>query len=312
MKRKIIELGNNCMVLSLPIKWVRNNELGKGDEIDVEEEPTGVLSIKSKKSKRSIINKVSIDADGMDRFDLSRTIRGLYHSRVDEITLNFTKNKIMWIRENKEVDLVKGSEALCKALIGLVMTKKTKNQIVLQCFISKEDNEKIDNVERRVFLLIKEFMNDILANIDNFKEFHKTIWERHDNIAQFCDYYLRVIAYSDKHIEVKTSRYVLISLMDKVADQLRYLCDEIRNQKKVSNTVKKYLKECFDLFDLHYKFLYESIDNKTLLMTRYALLKKIKNERFSVGEYKIISEALFLFHFNNEFYDAKRIEETIS
>ena len=38
MKRKIIKLGQATYVMSIPSKWIRENDLDKGDYIDVSEE----------------------------------------------------------------------------------------------------------------------------------------------------------------------------------------------------------------------------------------------------------------------------------
>ena len=37
MKRKAIQLANQTLVISMPSKWVKEQGIKKGDEIDVEE-----------------------------------------------------------------------------------------------------------------------------------------------------------------------------------------------------------------------------------------------------------------------------------
>ena len=37
MKRKIVGLGHNACVLTLPARWLKSNSLKKGDELNVEE-----------------------------------------------------------------------------------------------------------------------------------------------------------------------------------------------------------------------------------------------------------------------------------
>lgn len=36
MKRRVIELGKNCLVVSLPTKWAQEFNLKKGDDVNIE------------------------------------------------------------------------------------------------------------------------------------------------------------------------------------------------------------------------------------------------------------------------------------
>ncbi|MEA2036767.1 MAG: AbrB/MazE/SpoVT family DNA-binding domain-containing protein [Nanoarchaeota archaeon] len=311
MRRKIIQQSATSMGISLPSKWIKKQNLRKGDEIDVIEEPTGTLSIKTKEIKPTVINKASLDVEGMDRHELSRAIRALYHQRIDEITLTFNTKKISLLKEKKELGLVEACQQICNSLIGLEITKEEQNQIILQCFVSKEDTEKIENVERRIFLLIKDFMNNLLENIDNFSNFHKRVWQIHDNIAKFCDFYLRIVTYSSLSIENKTAHYSLMFRMDNIVNQLRYLSDAIFRVGTITPKAKNYLKEFFSLFNTHYKFLYsiDNIDIKEVVKERYKLIRKTKQDNFTSKEYRIIGELLFMFHISNDFYNTKKINE---
>jgi len=312
MKRKIIGQKDSFTV-TLPKKWVSEKGLKSGDEIDLELESSGNLLIKSELAKPQVINRYTIDIDGMNKYQINRLIRGLYRSKVDEIILKFQNTEISDRKKKKKVDLFEFCQEMTTKLIGLEITHKDQKSVVFQCFISREDEQKINIIEKRIFFLIKEFMDDILKNIDDFSRFYNKIYDVHDNISKFCEYYMRIIVNSCLPIEKKTANYSLVSLLDKLVDFLRYLSDEINRQGKVTKRVKNYLEELFSLFDIHYKFLFSigGIKSNDLTKIRYDLLHKLQSEKLSLNEQKIITEAYILLHLMNDFHEVKRINSIV-
>ena len=248
MQRKIIQQSRTSVGISLPTKWVKKNNIKKGQEIDMIEEPTGSLTIKTKETKPVVVSRYSLNLDDLSTFQVQRIIRGLYRSKIDEITLNFSKPKIYNKKEKKYEDIYPLVERLCRGLVGLEVIKKTEDSIILQCFVSKDNIQNIETIERRIFLMISDFMRKIMQNLDKFSEFNKKVYDIHDDIAKFCDLYRRNIVYSELHIEVKVNKYLIISLMDKLTDILRHLCNEIQKNKPTTK-VKNFLEEIFNFFD---------------------------------------------------------------
>jgi len=308
MKRKVIELGNQCRVISLPKKWVDQHNVKKGDELDVEEQSTGELLITSETNKPKVIKTVEVDTTGMNSFQVNRLIRGLYRSKVDEIILHFSKPVIKDLKRKKENDIFTLTNTICQKLIGLEVIKKTDNSITLQCFISLEDVASIDATERRIFFLIKDFMNDITNNLDDFGKFYSLMYGQHDMVAKFCEYYLRTIVYSPIPVAIKTANYNLISLLDKLTDCLRHLCDEINQQKKTTLKVKQTLSSLFSLFADYERFLFSKAPT-TIVEIRYHLQHKINSEKFTISEYKIITQVLLILDLINDIVEVKRIRE---
>ncbi|MFH2028392.1 MAG: AbrB/MazE/SpoVT family DNA-binding domain-containing protein [Nanoarchaeota archaeon] len=306
MKRKLIGQ-KDSYTLTLPKKWVKEQNLKSGDEIDIGEESNGSLSIKTSAIKPKAINIYSFDSTGMTKFELEKLFRGLYRSRVEEIIVNFSNPKVWDHQNNKPTTIQKICEKMCTRLIGLEIIKQESNSLTLQCFISKDDERNMGVIKRRIFLLIKDFMDSIIENLDDFKEFQKTTYNTHDNIAKFIEYYLRILIYSKIPSEIKSADYSLIMLLDKIVDKLRHLSDEITN--KPSKKTKDYLEKLFDLFNSYYKFIYgiDNLDSKEMLNKRYMLWQKIKNEKFKIDEYKILCEVLLILHTASDVFEFKRI-----
>ncbi|MFC1723070.1 hypothetical protein ACFL0V_02945 [Nanoarchaeota archaeon] len=311
MRRKLIAQGKGGYTLTVPIKWVREQGLEGGDDVEVNIGPKGNLLVKGK-GKPIVSESHTLNVEGFDKYQINKSIRSLYKSKTDEIIILYDKAKVWDLKAKKEVRIENVCEAVCKNLIGLDIIHKEKGKLVLQCFVS-EDNKKIETIEKRIFYMLIEFMHQIIENLEDFKEFHKKTYEIHDNIAKFTEYYQRIIIHSDRHIGVKASAYSLIAFIDKLTDLLRYTCDEIEKQGRVTKKVKEVLADLFDLAETYYKFFYgiDKITGKEMTEKRYKVRHKVYDEKYSISEYRIISQAEFILHINNHFYEAKKIREIL-
>ena len=52
MKRKLVKQGAATMMISLPSKWIKENSLEKGSEVELEEEGSSVMISVDKKEKK--------------------------------------------------------------------------------------------------------------------------------------------------------------------------------------------------------------------------------------------------------------------
>ena len=46
MKRKLVKQGTTTLMISLPSKWLKNNALNKGDEIEISDDQNGLIITK--------------------------------------------------------------------------------------------------------------------------------------------------------------------------------------------------------------------------------------------------------------------------
>jgi phosphate uptake regulator len=311
MRRKLVKQGQNALTVTLPAKWTKMHNLGPGDEVDIDLEQKGNLIIAGKPGVTVVQKSCEIDVEGMNRFQINRLVRVLYRSKIDEIVLKYKTRMIKELKKRKTVDILDICEGMTKNLIGLEITHNGKDKIIFQCFISKETEESIMVVERRIFLMLKEFMNDIMDNIGSFKKLHKESYQIHDKISKFCEYYMRAIVYSSMSASQKAANYAFMGSLDKLVDRLRYLCDEIAREGKVSGHVKSYLKGVFELFDMYYRYFYSigGVTSNDVTETRYDLLHRVQSERFTLGEYRIIAETFYILHLINDFHEVKRLRE---
>lgn len=308
MRRKIIQQRDSYTV-TLPKQWVTQSILSSGSEIDISETSQGNLIIKSASDKPKVINKQELNIDGMSSYQITRLIRGYYRSSTEQIKLIYSNHEIPNFRSKSTILIDDLCIELCSKLIGLEIIDSSNNSIILQCFISQEDIANTLIIKRRIFLLVKEFMKDILNSIDDFDKIFDLHYVYHDNIAKLCDYYMRIIIYRDISSSEKTRDYALISLVDKVVDKLRYLCEEIHDAPKITNKIKIYLEKIFILFDMYYELIYlmKKFNPTDVIKYRYNLVSEIKSEKFTLSEYKVLSEVFLILHIINDVFEFGRI-----
>ncbi len=107
MKRKVVRHGKNTMTISLPSKWVKNNKIIRGQQLN--------LQITEEELKISPVEKpfenIEIDINSNDEWYISMIVRHLYICGYDEILIKFNNpNQILLIR--KSLQLLTGLEIL--------------------------------------------------------------------------------------------------------------------------------------------------------------------------------------------------------
>ncbi|MBN1544533.1 AbrB/MazE/SpoVT family DNA-binding domain-containing protein [Candidatus Woesearchaeota archaeon] len=297
MKRKVNRVGQNTLTVSLPAKWVKNTGIKAGDELDIEEEGNNLILVKEKPAKK--IKTVVLNIDTFNKMLLNRYFHEFYRQGVEEIILKFTKEKMPDYKSGPSIYIDKHVKKLVERFIGLEITSQTKNKIVLQSLMGEEEHGKMDVVQKRVYFLVKEFLDEFVNAIDgDFEKFRLAAYDYHDNIAKFSYYYLRLLHLSDIPEDKKARLFGLFMTIDKAMDKVRHTSERVFEMKKMTPDVKSYLKEIFSLFleqfDMIFKQNYSIEDLNGLIKRRYSLVKKVESAKFNEPALKTISECKML------------------
>ena len=119
MKRKVIKQGKSTLMISLPSKWVKDNNINRGDEIDLQIDGKNLaIKIDSKQKKRTKVHVKKSDKD-----HLQPILSLLYYSGYEEIELTFDK-------------IPKDIERNVSDHTGLEIIQKTKNSVTLKSFLN--------------------------------------------------------------------------------------------------------------------------------------------------------------------------------
>src|SRR3989338_9117946 len=89
MKRKIVKLGPSTLVVSLPSKWIKRQELKAGDEIEVDDKDSQlVLNGKGEKKK----TEATIDLHGLNESAIRTLVTNTYRLGYDKVMVHFENN----------------------------------------------------------------------------------------------------------------------------------------------------------------------------------------------------------------------------
>jgi len=90
MKRKINKVGHNTMTISLPSEWVKQNNLTKGDELEVKEDGRQLIVGCDNKKKEKDIH---IHVKSHEEF-MGRLITGPYIIGYNSIKITYEDSKV--------------------------------------------------------------------------------------------------------------------------------------------------------------------------------------------------------------------------
>lgn len=299
MKRKLVKQGPNSLVVTLPASWLERNHLKKGDNIELaEQQRTLLLAPVAAAPEKKM--PYYLDVAEKDHFYAMRKLTMLYRLGYDEIHVSSANKQITHLKKRKQIPLKTFLRELTPRFIGMEIISEKEAAIVLKCFtaISKEETQ---SIQRRIFLLMKEFMERILSG-NSFDE-----QEAHDQTAKFINYYLRMLHLDlDMQYQEKQLLYSFFTVQDKISDCLRHCAQEI-NKKKIEKETQQVLKEIFTFYNELYLLFYqfEKKQHAEFIKKRYVLLNTIKEKKRSLADMKLLYEAKFILDCVNDFYECQ-------
>lgn len=298
MGRKVNLVGKETLTVSLPRRWVKENNIKKGDELTVSLDNKDITFSCSRKKDK--IKSITINIDDFTYLALSRYISVLYKTNYNRIVLIYSKLKIDDPKKDEYLNLRKTITKIVNHFIGVEIVSQSSTKTEIECFVTEESPD-LNKIEKRILFLLKETTNELLEAIGpKYYKFHETIYDHHDNVVKFINYFLRSLYDSDLGEDEKKLAFVFYSVIDQIVDKLRHLSEKI-NEYGCTPTVKRYLEEIFEIFYEEFNLLNKRQLSQELIKKRYALKRKINKEKFSIKEFKVLVEVNILLDTMNEF-----------
>jgi len=174
MKRSVIQLASNTLVVSLPSKWAKQRGIKKGDEVEVDEQGTSLIVSKEKSTRFRRTVLAGADLDQM----LGRSVGALYKAGYDEIEVQFAnKSQLHTIQE-----------VLRRSCIGFEIVKQGRNFVIAK-EISKAEQNEFDQVLRRTFLFVLNMAEELREAVQNKDtEGLAAIPLMDDTVDRYCDF----------------------------------------------------------------------------------------------------------------------------
>ncbi len=238
MRRKVIRLGTNSLLVSLPSSWTKMHGIRKGDEVEMHATPNHVR-ITSAQSARK--NTVLALAD--DPAVAARQIKIAYKKGVDELEVQYSSPRAY-------------SSALAelKNLIGFEVVESGKTRFRIKN-IATGDAGDFGTVLRRVFLALLEMAESAeescrTGSVDA-KERVNAAECNNDRLTDFCKRLLNKQGADD--VASMTRSYEILNDVERIADNYAEIA-QTKAPKEVANTLGDVSAELRNIYELYYAF----------------------------------------------------------
>lgn len=247
MKRKLIKQAGQAITVTLPIEWIRENNLKPGDEVNFEIRESDLV-VNSGKNTRG--NSIKLDISEMPKNTKYYLINAAYAAGVDKIKL-----------EIKRADYPNLNTSMGYAIVD----QKEKQLIVKD--IGGHSSDNLDEIFKRSFQMIIGFCDSAIEDIfERQEKNYDSVQNRDREINKFILFLQRAImkkSYSDGS-EGKIM-FAYSYALEKIGDEILRMWRTDINSKIVKN---KKIKEIVDLSreGLSFAFrMYYSYDQKNII-----------------------------------------------
>lgn len=225
MRRKLVKQGAATMMISLPAKWIKANQLDKGDEVEIEELGKDIIISSSHKEKKL---ETSIKLIGLTESSIRTLITNTYRSGYDKINVEF--------ESNEQFNILK--KTIEKCLIGFEITKNQSKSCVVEN-ITEPSSDQFENILNKIFLNIEELFEITKKRLNRNEEDYEDASQRIQKYDNFC----RRIIIKRKLIEKNSEMFwSFLSSIIRGYREIYYLNKIISSKIKIS-------KETIDLLE---------------------------------------------------------------
>ncbi|MBI2148820.1 hypothetical protein HYU23_04005 [Candidatus Woesearchaeota archaeon] len=234
MKRKLVKQGTATLMISLPSRWIKQNNLDKGNEINLEQIDNNLLISAGLVETKS---ETTIKLLDLTESSIRTLITNTYRTGYDKIKINFYNEEQFKILKN----------IINTRLIGFEVIKKEKDYCIVEN-ITEPSADQFDNIINKMFYSISEFMEltrkrfEKLSVNDNYEEIENRI-QKYDN---FCRRIISKKKLSNKKSELFWNFLALIIHGQREIYHLNKLLDKTI---LISKETKELLNHTIELFN---------------------------------------------------------------
>ncbi len=238
MRRKVIKLGTNSLLVSLPSSWVKRHGIRKGDEVEMAITPNQVRIISSQSAKK---NTILVLAD--NPLVATRQIKIAYKKGIDELEVQYNNPKAY-----------SSVLAELKNLIGFEVVESGKTRFKIKN-IATGDAGDFGTVLRRVFLALLEMAESAEESCrigsDDAKERVDAAESNIDRLTDFCKRLLNKQGADD--VASITYSYSILKDIERIADLYAEIAKS-KTPKEIANALCDVNVELRALYELYYSF----------------------------------------------------------
>ncbi|MBS3143040.1 hypothetical protein J4464_06645 [Candidatus Woesearchaeota archaeon] len=243
MKRTVIQLGGNTLVVALPAPWARKYHIRKGQEIHLEEQGSALM-VRGKPGSTAL--HADFDTTKIGKFD-KNYISYYYQSGFDDVTVYFNEAPVFQAVRDR-----------VGQLLGFELVDQTTSSCVIKNILEQMESE-FEIVMRKNFLLILEMSRELLAAMKN-KDYSKIeevrLLEKMNN--RFTDFCKRVITKNKSSEDHPHFVYLIIWNLERLADEYKHMCDYLkREHPSIDEGLQEFFRKTDEQLRLFYEMFYK-------------------------------------------------------
>ena len=241
MRRKLVRQGQTTMMVSLPAKWIKENQLNKGSEVIIKDIKESLII--SAQEPEHIKLETAIKLTHLTESFIRTLITNTYRKGFDKIKVFF----------NRKEQFTVLNEVIKNKLIGFEITKKEKDYCLVEN-VTEPSVDLFDNLVKKVFYNVSEFFSVLEGESNEDVEEIANRIQRYDN---FCR---RVISKKQLTLENSTFFWTFLTLILHGQRELYYLNRNIK--KELTKENKLLLEKTRQLFNIIKEaYLKKSVDH---------------------------------------------------
>ena len=220
-------------MISLPTKWIKENKLDKGDEINLEEKGDSLTISLNPETK---IKETEVTIHSSTESAMRTILTNVYRAGYDKVKVN--------VQNNEELKIVE--KLVSRQLLGFEIIKKGDKFCLIEN-ITEPSKDQFNNIFSKMILNIEELFDLCKIAFDGgkFEGFIQT----EEKIKQFDNFCRRII--SKEHIEHEDLQLAFHQEVVHAQRNLYYLLLFIsKNKIKAGKAELEMLGECKRMFDL--------------------------------------------------------------
>ena len=255
--RKIMQLGQSSLVVSLPKNWTDQYKLTKGDELIFETREDGSLGIYPREPKRDKASTITITVPpSADKGLVERQLIAGYVNNYNELIIESTK--MFTSAQQEEL------RARLKELVGLQIIEQNSKMVRIQSIISISNLDLEKSLNRAHSITASMLQDAIHALETSDVDLAKSIDKMDDNVNQFYFLILKQLQFALQNpIAMKElgidlvdvlSYYAALRRVEHIADQSKAIAGSIENltshkaPEELIKLVISFLKQAYDTY----------------------------------------------------------------
>ncbi len=274
MRRTVSKMGNSSLVMSLPSKWAKENNVQKGDELHVEPFEKGLtVSLTNIRKKERTLE---LDISRLTKRTVLNILNNAYRSGYVTLKLRF--------KDNNQLSYI--TETVRNKLLGFEVIEERLNQCTIQN-VAEPSYEQLDTIIRKIFLITKQISDQILddfknnnlrnnklGNIDRLEQSKDTV----DNFTNFARRTILSICYGGK--EKSYFLWAVIAKLSLINHAYIYFYQNSRPSKEAIVILTKINSQFNLLYEAFYQKDYFKLDKIDVLKKELheLILRQVKKD----------------------------------